>query len=62
MTTIAMANRIQVIEERLAALEAAFSRPRPVSEATTADLHEKVLKLANDVQGLKMRMGKKSEA
>lgn len=59
--SIALQNRIQDMERRLADLEAAFLRPqsRPAETHSVAILEDKVTKLANDVQGIKMRMGKR---
>ncbi len=49
-------NRVTDLEQKLAALEAAFSRPEI---CTTCTCKPDVEKLKNEVQGLKMRMGKR---
>jgi hypothetical protein len=51
--SIATENRIRALEERISALEAA--RPRPAETL----LEDKVQKLADKVQGIVMRMGKR---
>lgn len=49
-------NRVHDLEAKLAALEAAFSRPEICQTCTCKPDIEKI---KNDVQGLKMRMGKR---
>jgi hypothetical protein len=56
---------VKSLEARIAALEAAFSSP-PIPALPPANIgvfHEEILeKMKNDIQGLKMRMGKKESA
>jgi hypothetical protein len=56
---------MEALEKRQSDLETSIFRmqkaERPASEHSLADLYAKVEKLANDVQGLKMRMGKQKE-
>jgi hypothetical protein len=61
--SIAQSNHIKTLEDRIAALEAAFSRlhSRPAETSSLSIVEDKLHKLANDVQGLKMRMGKNKE-
>lgn len=57
--SIASENRVRALEQRIAALEAAFSRPRPAEEHSLADVSLKVQKLAGEIMAMKARMGKK---
>ena len=58
MSSIAQANQIAKLEERVAALEAAFSRPEICGTCTC---RPEIETLKNKVQGLIMRSGKKSD-
>jgi predicted nucleic acid-binding Zn-ribbon protein len=69
LSTIAQQNRIQKIEDRIAALEngltsleAAFSRPERASVTSQCSiLEDKVQKLSGEIMALKARMGKQKE-
>jgi hypothetical protein len=54
--SIALHNRVKSLEARIAALEAAFSSLAKVQPS------EELKKMKDDIQGLKMRMGKKESA
>jgi hypothetical protein len=62
LSTIAQQNRLQKIEDRIAALEAAFSRPERASVTSQCSiLEDKVQKLSGEIMALKARMGKQKE-
>lgn len=68
MSSIAQANQIAKLEEKVAALEAVFLRSQievrsqNVNTCESCTCKPDLEKMKNDIQGLKMRMGKvKSE-
>ena len=58
MSSIALANKIAELEQRITALEAGFLRPEI---CTTCPCKSDMESLKNKVQGLIMRSGKKSD-
>jgi hypothetical protein len=63
--SIALHNRVKSLEARIAALEAAFSsleKPMLPELPPSIFRDELIEKMKNDIQGLKMRMGKKESA
>lgn len=58
MSSIAQANQIAKLEEKVAALEAVFLRSQNVNACESCTCKPDLEKMKNDIQGLKMRMGK----
>jgi hypothetical protein len=59
MSSIAQANKIIDLENRIAAIEAVFLRPTDGGCKVDCNCKPDMEKMKNDIQGLKMRMGKR---
>ena len=62
--SLASENRARALELRVTALEAAISRLGDIAHAKCAPVSDedpRLRKIENDIQGLKMRMGKVKE-